>query len=107
MKWKVYRNFLCKNLLLATFALTLFAAGCAVRPAKMIPDSFDISSKLPYTVRVEGIVGGKETHPQETSQISNPAFTQALTESILKSGLFKGVVKGEGRLFAERRHFGL
>jgi hypothetical protein len=91
MKWEKYKNFLCKNLLLAAFGLTLFATGCAVRPAKMIPASFDISGKHPYTVRVQGTVEGKKT-----SQISNSAFTQALTESILKSGVFKGVVKGEG-----------
>ena len=96
MERKVYKNFLRKNLLLVTFALTLFAAGCAVRPAKMIPDSFNISGKLPYTVRVQGIVGGKETHLRRDSLISSSAFTQALTESILKSGVFKGVVRGEG-----------
>ena len=96
MEWNECRNLLCKSLLLAVFGLTLFAAGCAVRPAKMVPDSFNISGKLPYTVRVHGVVGGKETHLPRDSLISSSAFTQALTESILKSGMFKGVVRGEG-----------
>jgi hypothetical protein len=96
MKWEKCRNFLCESALLALCGLILFAAGCAVRPAKMIPAGFDISGKHPYTVKVQGRVGGKETHLRQDSLISSSAFTEALTNSILKSGLFKGVVRGEG-----------
>jgi hypothetical protein len=92
MKRKTYRNILYKNLLLVILlGFTLFASGCAAQADKMIPDSFNVTNKHPFMVRAEGSVEDKRT-----SQIPDAAFTEALTESILKSGLFKGVVSGEG-----------
>ncbi len=96
MERNEYKNSSCKNVLLILYGLILFVCGCAARVNKMIPANFDISNKIPYTVRVEGAVGGKETQLRQDSLISSSAFTQALTESILKAGVFKGVVRGEG-----------
>ncbi len=73
----------------------------------MIPSSYDLKNKHPYTVKVE-VVGGRETHPLWTSQISDSAFTEALRRAILKSGVFVAAVKDEkaGLPFG-RNHFAL
>jgi len=73
----------------------LFLSGCAARASRMIPSSYDLMSKHPYTVRVE-TVGGRETHPLWNSQISDSAFTEALSNALVQSGVFAAVVKGEG-----------
>jgi len=91
MKWDKWKNLLYEIALLMFCGFVLFATGCAARADKMIPDSFSITNKHSYTVRVEGSVEDKRT-----SQIPDAAFAEALTESILKSGVFKGVVRGEG-----------
>lgn len=73
----------------------LFFAGCAARASRMVPSSYDLMNKHPYTIGVE-MVGGRETHPLWTSQISDSAFTEALSTALVQSGVFTAVVKGEG-----------
>jgi hypothetical protein len=70
----------------------LFFAGCAARASRMIPSSYDLKNKYPYTVKVE-VVGGRETHPLWTSQISDSAFTEALSSAIVQSGVFAAAVE--------------
>jgi hypothetical protein len=74
-------------------SVVLFAGGCAARSAMMVPASFEVSKKIPGSVRVEEVVGGRETNPLWTSQISSDAFTEALINSIAKAGLFNSVLK--------------
>jgi len=95
MKLKKYRTTV---LMLSCFSfslLFLLLSGCAARYQNMIPNSFEISKKYPYKVSVS-VVGGRETHPLWTSQISSSAYTQALELSIEKSGLFESIIKGKG-----------
>jgi len=73
--------------------LVLSAGGCAARPAMMVPASFEVARKIPGTVMVKEAVGGRETNPLGTSQISGRAFTEALRSSIAKAGLFDSVVE--------------
>jgi hypothetical protein len=91
MKQGQWKNLLYEIALLTFCVFVLFATGCAARADKMVPESFNVTNKHPFTVRVEGSVEDKRT-----SQIPSAAFTEALTESILKSGVFKGIVRGEG-----------
>jgi hypothetical protein len=93
MKWERCKNLLCKSALLILCASILFECGCAARANKMVPAKLEVTNKHPYTVRVEGHVAG---YNRKASLISDSAFTDALTESILKSGVFKGTVRGEG-----------
>jgi hypothetical protein len=72
----------------------MFFAGCAARANRMIPSSYDLKNKHPCTVKVE-VVGGRETHPLWTSQISDSAFTEALSSAIVQSGVFVAVVNDE------------
>jgi hypothetical protein len=74
-------------------SVVLFAGGCAARSAMMVPASFEVSKKIPGSVRVEDAVGGRETNPLWTSQISSSAYTEALTNSIAKAELFDSVLK--------------
>lgn len=67
--------------------------GCAARSAMMVPASFEVAKKIPGSVRVEDAVGGRETNPLWTSQISSTAYTEALGNSIAKAGLFDSVLK--------------
>jgi hypothetical protein len=72
--------------------ISLFG-GCAARSAMMVPASFEVAKKIPGSVRVEEAVGGRETNPLWSSQISSTAFSEALTNSLTKSGLFDTVLK--------------
>ncbi len=96
MKWKEYKNLLCKIALLILCCFVLFAAGCAARAQKMVPANFDVTNKHSNTVGIQTRVGGPGTNLRTDSLIPNSAFAEALTDSILKSGIFKGVVKGQG-----------
>ena len=67
--------------------------GCAT-PATfegMVPTSFQTEQNHPETVRVN-VTGGQETVALGRPQITNSAFTQALTESITKSRTFSRVI---------------
>jgi hypothetical protein len=79
--------------ILLCIQLVLLAGGCAARSAMMVPAGFEVAKKIPGAVRVEEAVGGHETNPLWTSQISSTAFTEALTNSIAKAGLFDSVLK--------------
>ncbi|MCK5226065.1 MAG: hypothetical protein KAQ89_05055 [Planctomycetes bacterium] len=76
--------------------LILLQGGCAARAYKMVPLDLEVANKHPYSVRVNDPVGGRETSIFWSSQISNSAFAEAITESLVKSGVFKTVIKGEG-----------
>ena len=73
--------------------LVEITGGCAARSAMMVPSSFEVTRKIPGSVRIEEAVGGRETNPLWTSQISSTAFTEALTNSIARAGLFDSVLK--------------
>ena len=82
---------------LAACACIAVLAGCA-SPAKyeaMIPSSFEMSKLHPQSVSVSAS-GGKETDSTGKPQISDAAFTQALTEAITRSKTFSRVVQGAG-----------
>jgi hypothetical protein len=71
--------------------------GCAT-PAtyeEMVPTAFSTSKKHPQTVGVS-VNGGNETDSTGKPQISDAAFTQALTDSIVKSQTFSKVIQGSG-----------
>jgi len=74
----------------------LLLVGCAAEASRMVPEKIEVTKKLPYTVSVSESVGGRETHPLGSSQISNTAYTQALAEALAQSGLFSQIIKGEG-----------
>jgi hypothetical protein len=74
-----------------SFLTVLLTTGCAARSAYMIPSDFEIAKKYPYKVAVNQSIGGQETHPLWTSQISDTEFTQALSSSLANSGLFRAV----------------
>ncbi len=76
--------------------LLLIASGCAAKASRMVPANIETVKKHPYTVSVNQSVGGRETNPLWTSQISNEAYTQALTDAIAQSGIFRQVIKGDG-----------
>ncbi len=77
--------------------LASLSGGCAARSAMMILTSFEITNKIPTSVRVEDAVGGRETNPLWTSQISSTAYTDALANSLTRSGLFETVYRqGQG-----------
>lgn len=94
MKSRRFQYFLRGSFALLGCSYLLFFAGCAARASRMIPSSYDLTNKHPCTVKVE-VVGGRETHPLWTSQISDSAFTEALRRAILKSGVFVAAVKDE------------
>jgi hypothetical protein len=93
MKWEQCKNLLCKGALLILCGFVLFEYGCAANANKMVPAKFEVTNKHPYTVKVQGHVAGIDSR---NSLISDAALTEALAESILKSGVFKGTVQGEG-----------
>ena len=62
----------------------------------MVPTSFETAKSHPQTVRVN-VTGGQETVALGRPQITNSAFTQALTESITKSRTFSGVIGGQSQ----------
>jgi hypothetical protein len=72
--------------------------GCAT-PATfegMVPTSFQTAKNHPQTVRVH-VSGGQETVAVGRPQITNSAFTQALTESLTKSRMFSRVVEDQSQ----------
>jgi hypothetical protein len=80
--------------LLLCILLASLSGGCAARSAMMIPSSFEVTKKIPGSVKVDEVVGGRETNPLWTSQISSIAFTEAIVNSLGRAGLFDSVVNG-------------
>jgi len=72
-----------------------FAGGCAARSKMMVPAGFEVGKRIPGSVKIDEVVGSHETNsfPLWMSQISSTAFTEALVDSVAKSGLFDSVVK--------------
>jgi len=64
-------------------------AGCAsaTKSTAMVAESDAMQHRHPYSVQVQ-VSGGHETGTMDNSQISNEAFTEALVESIEKTGVF-------------------
>jgi hypothetical protein len=62
----------------------------------MVPGSIKIAKKIPGSVKVNNIVGGRENNPFMllTSHLSSGSFTEALTDALVKAELFDSVVKG-------------
>lgn len=85
------------------FRLTLvcvaaaWIAGCASPASKqeLIVDDTSFGTKHPYSVSVIA-GGGGETSAMDYTNISNEDLAGAIEESIIKSGLFSSVVKGDG-----------
>ncbi|MEA3232968.1 MAG: hypothetical protein U9Q05_14525 [Thermodesulfobacteriota bacterium] len=80
-----------------TFILAsiLLVSGCA-SPSKsvnMVPKNLNIKNQYPYSVNVE-VGGGSKTNPLWTSQISDQAFREAITNSLTQSGIFSKVING-------------
>ena len=73
----------------------LILFGCTSGPIKsqaIIPDSYDIAKKQPFTVSLH-VDGGREFSPLQIPQISNEALLDALNKAIILSGLFNEIVK--------------
>ena len=62
----------------------------------MVPTSFQGAKNHPQTVRVN-VTGGQETVAVGRPQITNSAFTEALTQSISKSRTFSRVVEDQSQ----------
>jgi hypothetical protein len=62
----------------------------------MVPTSFETAKSHPQTVRVY-VTGGQESVAVGRPQITNSAFSQALTESITKSRTFSRVVEDQSQ----------
>ena len=90
---------LLRKIIMSTFVLAIFSAflvtnGCAARASRMVPLEFEVVNKHPHTVSISESIGGRETHPLWTSQISNSVFTDALNNALAQSGVFQAVIKG-------------
>ncbi len=76
--------------------VVLWLAGCASPATRqaLIVDDTSFSVKNPYSVNVRAS-GGGETGAMDYVNISNENLAGAIEESIIKSGLFSRVVKGD------------
>ena len=98
--------------------LVALFSGCATQATfeGMVPTSFQTAKRHPQTVRVD-VTGGQDTAPMGRPQITNSAFTRAVTESIIKSRTFSKVVEDQSQeadylltvtlLSMDKRVFGL
>jgi len=83
-------------LVLANLSVILLASGCAAKASSMVPTSFEVVNKHPCTVSIKDSRGGIDAKPLWSSQISNIAYTKALSNALAKSGVFQTVTKGDG-----------
>jgi len=90
------RKIMSSLLVLANLSVFLIASGCAAKASKMVPADFEVVNKHSYTVSINESTGGKDTKPAWHSQISNSAFTEALSNALVESGVFQAVIKGGG-----------
>lgn len=93
MKFRLLRKVVVSVLILACFSVFLVTSGCAAQASRMVPTDFEVVKNHPFTVSVGESVGGRETNPLWTSQVSNSAFTEALNNALAKSSVFQAVVK--------------
>ena len=96
MKRRLLRKIMVSVLVLANLSVVLLANGCAAKACKMVPKDFELINKHPYAVSVNESTGGKDAKPLWHSQVSNSAFTEALSRALAKSGVFQAVIKGGG-----------
>jgi len=96
MKHKMSAKFTLVFLLIVALLIVSLASGCAARSEMMVPASIKIAKKIPGSVKVNDIVGGRENNPflLLTSHLSSSSFTEALTDALVKADLFNSVVKG-------------
>ena len=94
MKRRLLRKIIISISTLTILSVYLLTSGCAARASRMVPLDFEVVNKHPYTVSLSESIGGKETNPLWTSQISNSAFTEALSNALAQSGVFQAVIKG-------------
>jgi hypothetical protein len=94
MKQRLLRKIMMSTIILTILSLFLLNSGCAAQASRMVPLEYEIVNKHPYTVSIHESIGGKETNPLWTSQISNKAFTEALSNALTQSGVFQSVIKG-------------
>lgn len=81
---------------LLSLAVSIALLGGCASPAgtkAMVSDSAHVVHKHPYSVSVR-TAGGRETSSIGTTQISDEAFANALTESISATRVFSSVVQG-------------
>ena len=81
-------------LVLVSLSVFLLTSGCAAQASRMVPLDFEVVNKHQYTVSISESIGGRETNPLWTSQVSNSAFTEALSNALAQSGVFQAVIKG-------------
>jgi hypothetical protein len=74
----------------------LAACAMAATFTGMVPASFETARKHPQSVRVR-VSGGQDDEALGRPHIPNPAFTQALIHSILRSQTFAKVVEGHSK----------
>lgn len=96
MKRRLSRTIMMSVLVLASLSVVLLASGCAAKASRMVPKDFEVINKHHYTVSVNESTGGKDAKPLWHSQISNSAFTEALSNALVESGVFQAVIKGGG-----------
>ncbi len=96
MKQRLSRKIMISMLVLANSSVVFFASGCAAKAGRMVPRDFKVVNKHPYAVSVNESTGGVDAKPLWTSQVSNPAFTEALSNALAKSGVFQTVIRGGG-----------
>ena len=83
--------------LILVWAATAWLAGCASPASKqeLIVDDASFGTQHPHSVSVIA-GGGGETGAMDYTNISNEDLAGAIEESIINSGLFSSVVKGDG-----------
>ena len=96
MKCRLLRKVVMSVLVLVSLSVFLLTSGCAAQASRMVPLDFEVVNKHPYTVSISESIGGRETNPLWTSQVSNSAFTEALSNALAQSGIFQAVIKGGG-----------
>ena len=92
MKIKIEFGGLAARSMLAVLAFVAVGSGCAA-PADsmaMVPARMLVDRSHPYSVNIE-VAGGRKTTEMTPSQISNEAFKEAITESLMKSRLFADI----------------
>ena len=77
---------------LALLAWAGLLGGCATPAASeaMIPETASAEKTHPYSVNVD-VTGGRATEPIGQPQIANEAFTEAITETLIKTKTFAKV----------------
>lgn len=81
---------------LALLAWAGLLGGCATPAASdaMIPETASVEKTHPYSVNVD-VTGGRATEPIGQPQIANEAFTEAITETLIKTKTFAKVKKNK------------